>query len=33
MAKRPVTNFDERYGDNTDLELQVRDDGYLCMAL
>ena len=25
MAKRPVTNLDERYGDNTDLELQVRD--------
>lgn len=25
MAKRPVTNLDERYSDNTDLELQVRD--------
>ena len=25
MAKRPVTNLDEHYGDNTDLELQVRD--------
>ena len=25
MAKRPVTNLDERYNDDTDLELQVRD--------
>ena len=25
MTKRPVTNLDERYSDNTDLELQVRD--------
>ena len=25
MAKRPVTNLDERFSDNTDLELQVRD--------
>lgn len=25
MAKRPVTNLDERYSDNTDLELQVRN--------
>jgi hypothetical protein len=25
MAKRPVTNLDERYSDDTDLELQVRD--------
>ena len=25
MAKRPVTNLDERYGDKIDLELQVRD--------
>lgn len=25
MAKRPLTNLDERYDDNTDLEIQVRD--------
>ncbi len=25
MAKRSVTNLDERFSDNTDLELQVRD--------
>ena len=25
MAKRPVTNLDERFSDSTDLELQVRD--------
>lgn len=25
MAKRPVTNLDECYSDNTDLELQVRN--------
>ena len=25
MAKRPVTNLDERFSDNTDLELQVRN--------